>query len=251
LGTKLACISKKNAKINRAKRSFQRGGGALNTLFSSANRRYIEERTLQELNAVKLMSKRTLNSPRAVGDAVQDYLEANLHRCFPSNLAIKHSGSFARRSMQDYAFEDTDGAYYAVDFKTHSLDTKFNMPNITSVERLARFYQDSKHYFILLIVAYRIQEDNLLFSDCIFAPIEMFDWSCLTIGALGWGQIQIANSNNITISETNTRKKWMLELCEALEIFYPNEVLKISGRIDYFKNVRQFWESQPNAKRNS
>ena len=73
----------------------------------------------------------------------------------------------------------------------------------------------------------------------------MLDWSCLTVGALGWGQIQIKNSNNIVISEQYTKKQWMLKLCYMLENFYPNEILKIGERIDYFKNVRKFWENHP------
>ncbi len=40
-----------------------------------------------------------------------------------------------------------------------------------------------------------------------FAPIEFFDWDCLTIGALGWGQIQIANANVVKIVPKNSRKK--------------------------------------------
>lgn len=34
----------------------------------------------------------------------------------------------------------------------------------------------------------------------------MLDWSCLTLGALGLGQIQIVNSNNIVINEQYTKK---------------------------------------------
>lgn len=40
--------------------------------------------------------------------------------------------------MADIAFKDRDDFYYVVDVKTHREDTKFNMPNLTSVERLAR-----------------------------------------------------------------------------------------------------------------
>ncbi|MDR3301514.1 MAG: hypothetical protein LBT01_03175, partial [Spirochaetaceae bacterium] len=148
-------------------------------------------------------------------------------------------------SMADFAFEDADGRYYIIDFKTHNLDTKFNMPNLTSVERLARFYNDLNNHFVLLIVSYKITAEDLVFEKCHFAPIEQLDWSCLTIGALGWGQIQIANSNIIVINEQNTRKKWMLELCDALDIFYPNEISKITNRIDHFRNIRVFWENQP------
>ena len=147
--------------------------------------------------------------------------------------------------MADLAFDDNYENYYVVDIKTHNINTNFNMPNLTSVERLARFYSDIKNYFVLLLVSYTIETDSLLFKECTFVPIEYLDWSCLTLGALGWGQIQIANSNNIKIDIDNTRKKWMLQLCDALDIFYPNEISKITKRIDHFRNIREYWEKQP------
>ena len=39
--------------------------------------------------------------------------------------------------MEDLAFKDLNGKYYAMDVKTHNLDTNFNMPNLISVKRLA------------------------------------------------------------------------------------------------------------------
>jgi hypothetical protein len=209
------------------------------------NRKIIEGNIVGLLNDNQLMNYNTINSPRAVGDAVQTFLESNISKCFPSGLVKNINTTFARRSMADFAFEDTEGGYYIIDFKTHNLDTKFNMPNLTSVERLARFYKDLTNYFVLLVVAYAINGEELNFKKCYFVPIEQLDWSCLTIGALGWGQIQIANSNIITINEQNTRKKWMLELCDAMDVFYPNEISKITNRIDYFAKIREFWEGQP------
>ncbi len=38
-----------------------------------------------------------------------------------------------------------------------------------------------------------------------------------------------------------TRKSWMLELCDALDVFYPNEIAKITERIYYFKAIRNYW----------
>ena len=46
---------------------------------------------------------------------------------------------------------------------------------------------------------------KLIFEECKFVPIELLDWSCLTLGALGWGQIQIANSNNIVINKKDLK----------------------------------------------
>jgi hypothetical protein len=214
-------------------------------LFVAENRENVENIVINLLNSNQLMNYNTVNSPRAVGDAVQGFLEKNISKCLPKELVTKINTSFARRSMADLAFEDVIGNYYIVDIKTHNMDTKFNMPNLTSVERLARFYGDIKNYFVLLLVSYIIEEDNLLFKDCTFVPIEYLDWSCLTLGALGWGQIQIANSNIIKIDHENTRKKWMLQLCDALDLFYPNEISKITQRIDHFRNIRAFWENQP------
>lgn len=146
--------------------------------------------------------------------------------------------------MADLAFKDKYGFYYIVDVKTHRTDTKFNMPNLTSVERLARFYEDDTNYFTLLIISYHITETRAIVTNVHFTPIEFLGWDCLAIGALGWGQIQIANSNYITINSQYSRKNWMLELCNELLEFYPREITKIGRRIEYFKKIQAVWEAK-------
>ena len=141
--------------------------------------------------------------------------------------------------MADLAFTDVDENYYVIDVKTHRSDTKFNMPNLTSVERLARFYEDDQNFFVLLLVRYDASGTSVTVSEVQFIPIEFLDWSCLTIGALGWGQIQIANSNHITVNHHYSRRQWMLELCDAVLAFYPREIgsLGIQG-VDRKKRLR-------------
>lgn len=146
--------------------------------------------------------------------------------------------------MADLAFSDPAGFYYIVDVKTHRLETHFNMPNLTSVERLARFYEDDNNYFVVLMVNYSITETRAKVSQAHFIPIEFLAWDCLTIGALGWGQIQIANANVIKVNESYSRKKWMLELCDVLLEFYPKEIGKINERMDYFKRIKQQWQKK-------
>ncbi|MBL8194008.1 MAG: hypothetical protein JNM06_09495, partial [Blastocatellia bacterium] len=109
---------------------------------------------------------------------------------------------------------------------------------------LAKFYEDDKNYFILLIVQYKIVQTSITVEQVHFLPIESLDWNCLTIGALGWGQIQIKNANTININATYSRKKWMKELCETLLKFYPKEVEKIKKRIDFFKVIKNKWEQK-------
>ena len=146
--------------------------------------------------------------------------------------------------MADLAFTDTDGLYYVVDVKTHRLETHFNMPNLTSVERLARFYEDDKNHFVVLMVQYTAAGTKVKVKKVHFVPIEFLSWNCLTVGALGWGQIQIANANVIHINEGYSRKQWMIELCAVMLEFYPREIGKIGERIKYFERVKQRWEKK-------
>ena len=211
-------------------------------LFDSDRYTAVQERIKDFLNRQdQFLSGSTAKSTRAVGDAIQDILSANFQSIIGADLCTKYSSQFARRAMADLAFEDADGFYYIVDVKTHQLSTKFNMPNLTSVERLSRFYEDDKNYFVVLMVAYDIENLRAVIEQVSFVPIEFLGWDCLTIGALGWGQIQIGNSNRITIKPRYSRTAWMIEFCDTMLEFYPKEIAKIDGRIERFKKIRAEW----------
>lgn len=213
-------------------------------LFHSKRYLSIAKNIKEFINKQKdFLSERTIDSPRAVGDAVQSLLEDNLQLILGDNIK-DYSQEFARRAMADIAFKDRDDFYYIVDIKTHNINTSFNMPNLTSVERLARFYQDDKNYFVVLLIAYVVKGKHIEVKRVNFVPLEFFAWDCLTIGALGWGQIQIANSNKTNIMAHYSRKKWMIELCDTLFEFYPREIGKITDRIKYFKKVKAFWKKK-------
>jgi hypothetical protein len=213
-------------------------------IFYSNRFKTIEKAIVKLLNSQPdFLSAQTASSPRAVGDAVQKILSDNFETIL-GDLSAEYSAQFARRAMADLAFTDRNGFYYVVDVKTHRLDTHFNMPNLTSVERLARYYEDDKNYFVTLIVDYAITSTRVRVTQAHFVPIEFLAWTCLTIGALGWVQIQIANANVIKINAKYSRKKWMLELCDVMLEFYLREIGKIGERINYFKRVRREWEKK-------
>jgi hypothetical protein len=213
-------------------------------LFSADKYVAIQKKIKSFLNKQEdFLSERTISSPRAAGDAIQSLLEDNIEQIL-GDIISEYSADFARRAMADVAFTDRNDCYHVVDIKTHRLDTHFNMPNLTSVERLARFYEDDKNHFVILMIAYSVSGNHLEVKKVHFVPIEFLSWECLTIGALGWGQIQIANSNNILTIPHNHRKKWMLELCEVMLAFYPKEISKIDTRIEYFKKVKARWRKK-------
>lgn len=121
-------------------------------LFSTDRYASVQNEIKDFLNAQEqFLSGSTAKSTRAVGDAIQDILSESFQSILGSELCAEYSSQFARRAMADLAFEDADKLYYVVDVKTHRLSTKFNMPNLTSVERLSRFYEDDKNYFVVLL----------------------------------------------------------------------------------------------------
>jgi len=189
------------------------------------------------------LTPETANSPRAVGDSLESLVAGQLDSLL-GDWCHEYSSDFARRAMADMAFTDIDGFYSMVDVKTHREDTAFNMPNLTSVQRLARLYESDTDYFSLIMIKYKVLGTDVRVSDVLFVPIEFLDWQCLTIGALGWGQIQIASSNHIQTIQQNSRKRWMLQLCDAVLEFYPREISKISERIQKFESVREYWENK-------
>ena len=110
----------------------------------------IESKIKSFLNCYpEFLSADTVSSTRATGDAIQHILEENFQSIIGS-FAKEYSARFARRAMADLAFTDRGGLYCVADVKTHRLDTKFNMPNLTSVQRLARFYEDDRNYYTML-----------------------------------------------------------------------------------------------------
>lgn len=217
----------------------------MNRVLQRETLQYMENRLIEELSAIPFFQeKRIMNSPRAMGDTVQEVLGELLPKTLPNGVISEFSADFARRSMADLAFTDVDDNYYMIDVKTHNTSTHFNMPNLTSVHRLARQYEDDRIFFVILLVEYSVDNGHLTFTSVRFVPIEHLKWDCLTIGALGWGQIQIANSNIIHIDRSITRKEWMLSLCDELDMFYPKEIAKITDRMSYFSKVRTFWENK-------
>ena len=195
----------------------------------------------KHLNSSKtFLSQQTAGSTRAVGDAMESMVADRL--CdFLGEWCEEYSRDFGRRALEDVAFTDVEGFYSAIDVKTHRIDTSFNRPNLISVERLARFYESDANVFSVIMITYSIKGVDLEVSEVMFVPIEFIDWDCLTVGSLGWGQIQILDSKNIRLAERKSRKEWMLRLCDVMLEFYPREAGKVRERIQRFEQVNEYW----------
>ncbi len=167
---------------------------------------YVADAIRDHINSLDhFLSEQTTISPRAVGDEIESLVSEKLKELL-GEWCLEYKSDFSRRAMADIAFTDVDGVYSMIDVKTHREDTRFNRPNLTSVQRLVRFYGSDEHVFSILMIQYGIQGIDLTVSEVLFSPIEHLDWKCLSIGALGWGQIQIIDSNNVILDEKKDEK---------------------------------------------
>ena len=122
-------------------------------------RHYLEiaEKIKRHINsAPDFLSDQTSKSTRAAGDAIEGLI-AERFDTFLGEWCKEYSSNFARRAMAGIAFKDKEDFNCFVDVKTHREDTKFNMPNLTLVERLSRFYEDDMNIFSLIMVKYVVE----------------------------------------------------------------------------------------------
>jgi hypothetical protein len=177
-------------------------------------------------------------------EALRDFVYKNFNEIIRS-CHFQNTSDFTFRGLNELLYSDAYGNHYILDIHSHNICTDFSMPNLTANRGLVELYDTPENvkpsYFMIMIFSYRVVGSQIVIEDVVFSPIEHLDWSCLTIGALGWGQIQIKNSNNIVLNYTKKRKDWMIELCDKMLIFYPNEVEKIGNRIEYFTEVKKKW----------
>lgn len=213
------------------------------SFYDRGHHREVAQKIKEHINSQEGFLTPQTSSPRAVGDALEG-LVADRFETFLGRWCSKYFSKFGPRAMEDIAFTDVEEFYSAIDIKTHREGTDFNMPNLTSVRRLTEFYESDNNIFSLIVIRYSIDGTDLEVSDVVFSPIESLDWDCLKVGALGWGQIQIADSNNIRIREQFSRREWMLQLCDVLMEFYPREIAKIRERRQRFEEVRTTWEGR-------
>ena len=181
-----------------------------------------------------IVSEEFRRSTRGVGDAIETLIVQEFED-IAEGLADTVDINFSRRAMEDLSF-GIGSRYYGVDVKTHREEPGFHMPNLTSVRRLMDFYEDDENYFVIVMVRYRLtHEGGLGDIAAIVEPIEWFDWSCLRIGALGWGQLQFRSASDIRVTRSQTRRDWLRVFARELRKHYALEERKIRERLDYLE----------------
>ena len=212
-------------------------------IFYKGNYKTIEDKIKTFLNNKSKMELGIPESHRTTGDKIPIVLSTEIEKIL-SPYVSTFSLSTSSKSIANYEFIDLEGFKYFINVITHRKETLFNMPNITSVDRLKRLYANDKNIFVVLLIDYSISKPNKNILNVRFIPIEFYSWECLTLGALGSGQIQIKRASHIVEIVENSRKEWMLEFCDKLDEFYVNEADKTVKRLKNIITLRGDWKKR-------
>ena len=91
-------------------------------LLSENNRLFFEAKLLKKLNDNKESFDQQTKQPRAIAEAVEEYVKKSFVSCWPSGMIKRDAtSSLSRRAMADILVYDNDDIEYSVDIKTTCL----------------------------------------------------------------------------------------------------------------------------------
>ena len=165
---------------------------------------------------------------RAVGDKLEHDSIGILKEILPNNLVEAKS----KRSIDDFTlvFGDINNLY---DTKTHyiQLEEGFSMPNLISVKRLKKVLEEKLKTLSYVFIDYKRENGNVLIEDVHVKYVWELDWSILSIGALGKGQLQIKDANKDFVFTNIGKNEWFDILKVKVVEFYKKEILKIEKEL--------------------
>ena len=156
------------------------------------------------------------------------YIIGILKEILPNNLVEAKS----KRSIDDFTlvFGDINNLY---DTKTHyiQLEEGFSMPNLISVKRLKKVLEEKLKTLSYVFIDYKRENGNVLIEDVHVKYVWELDWSILSIGALGKGQLQIKDANKDFVFTNIGKNEWFDILKVKVVEFYKKEILKIEKEL--------------------
>ena len=165
---------------------------------------------------------------RAVGDKIES-------DC--SNIVMKHYDNeykppTSKRSIEDFSLV-ADGHNSFFDVKTHFIQDAagFSMPNLISVKRLKKLLETDSLSLSYIFVDYIRNDWGVIIKDVTVKYIWELDWTILSIGALGKGQLQIKDANKQLKFTDIGKQKWFDMLKVNVNSFYQKEIMKIKKEI--------------------
>jgi len=151
-------------------------------------------------------------------------------------LKLKHQSikesyeAKSKRSIEDVGLITTDYDDIKIDIKTHDSKSELSMPNLISISRLKKFYDNDRNLLLYVFIKYINYGHSVQILGIQVKAVEQLNWECLTIGNLGKGQLQVKNMDEISFQNHMTRKDWMERLSENVVMYYLSLMNKIQTK---------------------
>jgi hypothetical protein len=136
----------------------------------------------------------------------------------------------SKRSIEDVGLVTTEYDDIKIDIKTHDSNSDLSMPNLISISRIKKFYENDRNLLLYVFVKYVTNGRSIQILDTKVKAIEQLNWECLTIGNLGKGQLQVKNMDEITFQTFMTRNDWIERLSCDVVIYYQSLIKKIQTK---------------------
>lgn len=169
---------------------------------------------------------------RSVGDKIEADCRDIAKNEFHNNIVLPKS----KRSVDDFTLL-IDGNKHQFDVKTHFIQSTdgFSMPNLKSVKRLKKILENENDSLSYIFVSYKRENGIVTIEDVHIKYVWELDWSMLTIGALGKGQLQIKDANKELVFTNIGKEKWFEILKTKVSEFYQKELKKIEKEIKHWQ----------------
>ena len=162
---------------------------------------------------------------RTIGDLVEKkVIEIILQNQNPLINEVKLSTG--KKSMEDVSVV-SNGVTYMLDPKSHNVDSEFSMPNLSSISRIKKLFDNDKKEMMYVFVDYKIDGQVVRIEDIKVLYLWELDMSMLGIGALGKGQLQIKNLNKELVISDEGKQIWYGKLKTQVKEYLAKQIKKI------------------------
>lgn len=165
---------------------------------------------------------------RAVGDKLEADAADIVRELFTNEFRNPNS----KRSIDDFSLVVNNQTNF-FDVKSHYIQSTkgFSMPNLISVKRLKSVLENDLQTLSYIFIDYKRENGEVLIEDVHIKYVWELDWSILTIGALGKGQLQIKDANKDLVFTTIGKDAWFDILKLKVNEFYKKELNKIEKEL--------------------
>lgn len=192
----------------------------------------MNQKLLTQINGYLLNNLYSNNIPngaeqRTVGDLLSFKIKEYLLQYSNPNI-VELQLSKSKKSMENFVLIDTDGISNYFNIVTHDINSKFSMPNLTSINRIKDVFNRDNENLLFMFVSYEKNGSNITVIDIDIKYIWQIDFNNLRIGSLGKGQLQISNMNKDITLFTLGKTIWFNYFKQLVIKYHQNRIMQIN-----------------------